>query len=267
MKYAFMTFSCPALSLTEVLKAAQRYGYDGIEPRLESNHGHGVEWETTTARRREIRREAAHAGIAICCLATSCEVAVADVASGTIDEMRRTVDLAAAVGARAIRVFGGRFPDDTDRAAAIDCAVTELTAVADQARDAGVCICVETHDAWCNPEDLVAILERVNHTAIAANWDIMHPVRRGGVTMEQAFTALAPWIRHIHFHDGVREETNDLLRAIGEGIVDHRAAVRMLLKSGYDGYLSGEWIEWEPHDVHLPRELQTMKRYEECEQL
>ena len=32
--------------------------------------------------------------------------------------------------------------------------------------------------------------------------------------------------------------------------------------SDYQGYLSGEWIGWEPYDVHLPRELATMKGYE-----
>ena len=30
MKYAFMSFSCPALSLDEMLSLAKRLGYDGI---------------------------------------------------------------------------------------------------------------------------------------------------------------------------------------------------------------------------------------------
>ena len=34
MKYAFMTFSCPDWTLDEVLAAAQRYGYDGVELRI-----------------------------------------------------------------------------------------------------------------------------------------------------------------------------------------------------------------------------------------
>ena len=28
------------------------------------------------------------------------------------------------------------------------------------------------------------------------------------------------------------------------------------------GYLSGEWIGWEPYAVHLPRELAAMRAYE-----
>ena len=36
-----------------------------------------------------------------------------------------------------------------------------------------------------------------------------------------------------------------------------------MLSISYDGYISGEWINWEdPYEVHLPRELATLKRYE-----
>jgi len=33
----------------------------------------------------------------------------------------------------------------------------------------------------------------------------------------------------------------------------------LLHNHGYAGYLSGEWINWEPHEVHLPRELATLQ--------
>ena len=34
MKYSFMSFSTPTLSLTEIIEVACCYGYDGIEPHL-----------------------------------------------------------------------------------------------------------------------------------------------------------------------------------------------------------------------------------------
>ena len=49
---------------------------------------------------------------------------------------------------------------------------------------------------------------------------------------------------------------------IGTGIVDTRRAMQLLAGAGFDGYLSGEWINWEPPEVHLPREIQTMQGYE-----
>jgi sugar phosphate isomerase/epimerase len=121
---------------------------------------------------------------------------------------------------------------------------------------------VETHDHWCDPDDLAAVLRRVNHPAVAANWDIMHPVRAARKTIDQAFQTLQPWIRHLHVHDGGIPEPC-VLKPIGQGEIDHRRALELLLQSGYAGYISGEWIDWEPWATHLPRELVTLKRYEQ----
>jgi sugar phosphate isomerase/epimerase len=64
----------------------------------------------------------------------------------------------------------------------------------------------------------------------------------------------------VHFHDGTKDRQ---LKPIGQGIVDHKAAVKLLMNDGYSGFLSGEWIKWEiPYTEHLPTEIQTMKRYE-----
>jgi len=120
---------------------------------------------------------------------------------------------------------------------------------------------METHDSWCLPEDVAAVMRRVNHPAIAVNWDIMHPVRVCKVTIDQAFETLKPWIRHLHIHDGTPGSTQ--LMPIGNGGIDHQRAVELLLTIPYKGYLSGEWINWsDPCEMHLPRELTKMKKYE-----
>ena len=49
------------------------------------------------------------------------------------------------------------------------------------------------------------------------------------------------------------------LLPVGQGDIDHAAALRCLKQSGYDGAVSGEWIQWEPHEVHLPRELALLR--------
>ena len=96
----------------------------------------------------------------------------------------------------------------------------------------------------------------------AVNWDIMHPVRVADWNMDAAYEILKPWIKHVHFHDGVKDDDDNSLRPIGQGIIDHRAAVQCLQKGDYAGFLSGEWIGWTPWQEHLPAELVTMKGYE-----
>jgi len=261
VKYAFMTFSCPDLTFDAVLDTAQRFGYDGVELRISSNHRHGLEWDTPPAVRRAARAKAEEAGVALCCVATSCRLAD-PAAEGMIEQARQSINLAADLGAPRIRVFGGKFPEAVSREEATEVLTRSLSVLAEHAQARGVVVCLETHDAWCDPAHVAEVMRRVDHPAVGVNWDIMHPVRVAGKTMDEAFEALRPWIGHVHFHDGCLAPDRPGLTPIGEGDIDHRRAVALLKGMGYTGFLSGEWIGWEPCEVHLPRELATMKRYE-----
>ncbi|MCS7222692.1 MAG: sugar phosphate isomerase/epimerase family protein [Anaerolineae bacterium] len=262
MKYSFTSFSCPELTLPEVLALAKRIGYDGVELRLAEGHKHGVETDISSVKRREIKAQVTASGIALACLGTSCTYADPARAADMVAETRRAIQLAADIGCPRLRVFGGEIPTGITREQAMDSIVASLRAVAAQALESGVIICMETHDDWTNPDQVAEIMRRVNQPSIAVTWDVMHPVRQSHVTMDQAFQALQPWIKHVHFHDGVNRLDKFELKPIGEGDFDHRRMVELLMAAGYDGFLSGEWIGWEPYEIHLPRELATMKRYE-----
>lgn len=262
MKYAFMTFSCPELTLDEVLATANRFGYDGVELRIQSGHKHGLDLDTSADIRRQAKSKAQAAGVALCCIATSCAYADPATADEKVQDTHDAIDLAADVGAARVRVFGGKIPDGVSRERAVELVAKSLASVADHAAERGVIVCMETHDDWCNPAHVAKVMGRVDKPSIAVNWDIMHPVNAGGSTMDEAFQTLQPWIRHIHFHDGKDAEKGRELCPIGEGKIDHKRAVDLLRGDGYDGHLSGEWIGWEPYQIHLPRELATMKGYE-----
>ncbi len=265
LKFSFMTFSCPELTFDQVLDAARRFGYDGIEPRIGAGHAHGIELETSPSARREFREKAERAGVAICCIATSCRFADPAEAAGFEAEAHQAIDLAADLGAPAIRVFGGAYPtDQMDRNQAIAQVAGALARLAPHAADRGVVVCMETHDSWCVPDHVAAVMRRVDHPAVGVNWDIMHPIRRGEATMDSAFETLAPWVRHLHVHDGREIDGKFELVPIGAGGIDHQRAIELLVAHGYHGYLSGEWIHWsDPWELHLPRELATLKGYEE----
>jgi len=263
MKFSFMSFSCPELNLDEMISVAKKYGYNGIEPRISAKHKHGVEMNSSKSFREECKGKSKESGIAFSCIATSCIYANPETNKEMISDTYKSIDLAADVGAPIIRVFGGVIPEGITREEAIDLLVKSMESVADHAAEKNVTVCVETHDHWCNPKHLAEVMKRVNHPAIAVNWDIMHPVRVEKVTMDEAFQVFKPWIKHIHFHDGVTKKDGKLVMVpIGEGDIDHQMAVQLLKDSNYDGFLSGEWIKWEPYETHLPRELSIMKQYE-----
>ncbi len=262
MRYSFMTFSCPEASLAEALEMAERFGYDGIEPRISTRHGHGIELDIDAAAREAAREQAAASGVALCCLATSCKYADPATAGDQVAGTLRAIDLAADVGAPRIRVFGGQLPKGRTREESVELLVESLKEVADHALERGVTVCLETHDDWCDPSHVAEVVGRVNSPAVAVNWDVMHPVRAGGSTMDAAFETLRPWIEHLHVHDGTRRKDRLKLVPIGEGDFDHKRVIELLLTIDYDGYISGEWINWEPAEMHLPRELAVLKQYE-----
>ena len=259
MKYAFMTFSTPDMELTPILDLARELGYDAVEARVSAGHKHGVEPDATAEQRAAIRAAIEASGVPICCVATSCRFASPDTREENVEQALRCIDLAADVGAPTIRVFGGQLPEGMEREDAVEQVAEALGRLAGRARERGVVVCMETHDDWCNPDHVAEVMKRVDDPAVAVNWDIMHPILRGGATMDGAFETLEPWIRHVHFHDGTLSEG---LAPIGQGDVDHRRAVERLQGMGYDGCLSGEWINFGPHEDHLAGELAAMKGFE-----
>ena len=261
MKYSYMSFSTPTFTLAQMLEAARRYGYDGIEPRLDAGHAHGVEVSATPDQRKAVRQQAAASGVSLACLATSLTYADPAATAAMVQQTRERIDLAADVGAPAIRVFGGAIKGGLDRGAAIDLVGRSLGEVAEHAARRGVAVCMETHDSWCDPSHVAAVMRKAGHPAIAVNWDIMHPVRTARKTIDESFEALKPWIRHLHVHDGTIAEPLTM-QPIGQGAIDHRRAIELLKTIRYAGFISGEWIGWEPAEVHLPREVATLRRYE-----
>jgi len=255
-----MSFSTPKLSLSEMLALARRLGYDGIEPRIGEGHAHGVEIAATPAQRAEAKRLAEAAGIQLCCVATSIQYSNPAETDRQVEETRQAIDLAGDVGAPAIRVFGGPLPKGLKRYEAIRLVTASLESVVDVARRCHVVVALETHDDWSDPAYVAEVMRRVDDPGIAVNWDFMHPGRAPGATVDESFALLRSWIRHVHVHDGILHDDGRItLKPIGQGDVDVKRAFALLEGIGYGGYLSGEWINWEPADVHLPRELAAMK--------
>ncbi|HBQ63765.1 MAG TPA: hypothetical protein DD727_02340 [Clostridiales bacterium] len=262
MNYSFMSFSCPDASLPELLKNAKSFGYAGIEPRVEAGHIHGIELDMPAEKIQEVRDLCMEAGVEIACLATSCVLADPEKAGPQIERTASYLRLGGQIGARTLRIFGGGFPKEVTREQAMETLIASLRTLAPEAAEHGPLLCLETHDSWRDARDVKKVMEAVDHPAVGVNWDIMHPVNGNFQTVEEAYLLLKPWIRHVHVHDGGIREGKLQFLPIGTGDVDHRTAIRLLKADGYAGYLSGEWINWEPWDVHLPREISVMKSYE-----
>ena len=259
MNYSFMSFSAPALSLKASLEAAVKFGYSGFEPRLDSRHAHGIEVNSSAQFLAEARKMAEDFGVKYSCVATSCKLAIPNGLADNITAAERAISLAEKIGCKAIRVFGGNLPEGLTREKAMDALKQSLSHLVRTANGSGVNICLETHDDWCDP---FTVSEVARESGCAVNWDIMHTFLTGKYSPEKAFDLLKPHIRHVHIHDGKRSGGKLEFFSIGKGDVDHCVPVKLLKDSGYSGFISGEWIGWEPWEDHLPREIKILKSYE-----
>lgn len=272
MKYGFMTFSYPEAGIADVVGNAARAGYTGIEVRIGAGHRHGLEIDAPGARRAEAVGIAGDAGIELYAIATSFKLAVDPLDE---DTARATLKLAADLGAKVVRVFGGAFADvgidaATARARLVE-GLSRFGALARAEAGGSVTIALESHDAWTDPDELAAVLDEVTggspDVPAGLNWDAFHIVRTTGQGVAEHFPTIARHVKHVHVHDGYQRDGKPVLAPIGEGVVDQDEQLRALASIAYDGYLMGEWIhammdgETDP-DAYLPRELAKLRSIE-----
>ena len=261
MKYSFMSFSCPKLGLAEALDLVKESGYTGFEPRIDAGHAHGIETDMPAEKRRAARALAQDKQVSLCCLASSVKLAGRKELAGNMDAARRAIELCVDLGIPRIRVFGGAIDEGQTRRAAVEQTARALNDLSREIGDADVCLCMETHDSWCEPEHVAAVMRLCRGRHVGVNWDLMHPVLAAHADISETFGQLRPYIRHVHIHGGTYEGGLKFLPIEGN-VIDHRLAVGELMSMDYDGWLSGEWINWD-RPGYLTEELMTMRGYEE----
>lgn len=237
MKISFMTHACPEWGIGQVVDAAVRYGYQGVEFRTDTGNKHGVQVTSGNDERAAIRRTMEKAGIAACSIATGLfchkEQFVADAPA--------YLQLAADIGCPGLRVFCGPIPEGMTTAQAIELCGRHLRQVAPLAQKAGVGLWLETHDTFCKTADAVAAIRLADHPSVGLTYDMLHPLRMGE-SLETTFGLIHGLVRHTHFHDVVLGKEPLKLVRFGQGSTPMDAIIQGLVKLGYDGYLSGEWF-------------------------
>lgn len=267
MKLAYSTLACPDWTFEQCVEAAQRYGYEGLELRLLD--GEIITSVLTREQRQRISTLAARAHLSIIGLDTSLRVAQTDAnsRSGQIGEGLALLELAHDLEAPFIRVFAGPPPDASVEAAITGAAAT-LEPLVPRARELGVAIALETHDAFSSSAVVAQVLKQIEDPIIGALWDLLHPYRVGESAQETA-RQLGGRLLHVHVKDGQRPEVQGgewKLTLLGEGDVPTREMLAILRAAGYDGWLSVEWEKkWHPElvepEIALPQHAAKLREY------
>ena len=263
MKLAYSTLACPNWSLEQIIDAAQRNGYDGLEFRLLNGDILPADLDKET--RNRVRTQCAAAGLKIICVDTSIKIATQD-PEGQVAQIRDAMaylEMAAEWSSPFIRVFGGT-PEGTPKAEAVKVSTDCLTTLAKRGQDLGVRVLLETHDAFSSSTMVMDVLNQVPEAG--ALWDTLHPYRVGEQPTETA-ACLGDRCFHVHVKDGRRSDGEQWdLTLLGEGDVPVPSILSTLHTRGYEGWLSVEWEKkWHPEiaepEIAIPQHAEVLRKY------
>jgi sugar phosphate isomerase/epimerase len=297
---AFSTLACPEWSLAQTLAECRRYGYDGVEVRHVAGETDLLKVdELASSQHSSLRKTMSELGVTICGLSSSVRFDYPERAAREeqLRIGRAYIELAAALGARFVRVFGDVLPagPDAARDAVLDQIADGLNRLGEFAATCGVDILLETHGDFADTAAVCALMPRVQSPSVGLLWDTHHPWKFFGESLEQTWDFLRPWVRHTHWKDsisrpGAGEPGASDRAADGAAVASAAAAAqalmsghreadyvlfgdgefpavlcaRLLKRSGYDGWLSLEWEKlWHPQlagsEVALPHFAQAMR--------
>lgn len=262
------TLGCPGVELPELLDWLDRAGVPGLELRLSS--GQLADPVMTRAERTELRHRIVDAGHVVTGVASY--VRVGDDCSDEVvlGALVAAVDVAADLGAPAVRVFPGaptlpsgydEVPELRERRSEVDVSMARrLSAVTTYAEDRDVTPCLETHDSHPTGSLVAAVLGQVDGR-VGAVWDVMHPWRVGE-SLTDSWAALEPWLSRPG--SSVQVKDADLPRSatpllLGAGAVPLEEFATLLTERGYRGPVVLEWEKaWHPEAVTLDLALPSL---------
>ena len=262
MKLSFMTLGCPSWDLPTICRKGREYGFDGVDFR-----GLGADLDVTTLPAfttgvGENKRMLDDHGLAVSAISSSIAVCDLNKREANLEEAKRTIPVALALGSNTVRVFGmGDVKSMTHVEAADigrDCLEQILTL------DGGDQIhwAFETHDHWIQSKDSALLLERISNPNFGVLWDMGHTSRVGEEAPEASVQALQGRIFYTHVKDAVHEPDHpnamkDGWRYVipGTGQLPLAEAIGQLHKIGYDGWVNFEHEKrWHP-DLPEPEEI------------
>ncbi|MGB7845064.1 MAG: sugar phosphate isomerase/epimerase family protein [Candidatus Acidiferrum sp.] len=264
---AFSTLGCPAWEWKKILEFAQANGFAAIELRgIMGNMDLPSIPEFAPAQIAQTKQQVADHGLKISDLGSSSEMHVADAGKRAqqLADAKKFIDLAAALGAPYVRVFGNKI--DGPKEEVVARVADGLHQLGEYAGPRGITVIIESHGDFVESPTLKEVLTRADSKSVALLWDAHHTFADGREQPEHTVAELGRWIRHTHLKDSVPagKERNYVLT--GKGDVPIERQVMALRNIGYKGYYCFEWEKkWHPDllepEVAFPDYVRVMGGY------
>ncbi len=243
MKISFSTLGCPEWSWDDMLATAKDIGFNGIEIRGIENELHAPRlkpFNDTNMTNTKAKLE--RMDLEIPCLTSSCYLFDKSNIQAHIDEGKEYIDLASRMGTPFVRVLGDMNPQpgtDIEQ----EYVAANLSVLAKYAEGKNVKVIIETNGVFADSDEMAKLMESIGSSNVGVLWDVHHPYRFKGESVEKTYNALKDYICFVHVKDSIMENGQIKYKMMGHGDIPVEEAMALLKSSGYTGYVSLEWVK------------------------
>ncbi len=254
--------------MPQIVAMAASLGYDGVELRFVQ--GEDSLWKLRVFQGGELastKRSLSDCSLVVSCLDTSCRFHSPDAAERNrwLEEGERMSDLAAALGAPGLRVFGDTIQPGADRNSTRGWIAEGIGKLAEITSPKGVEVWLESHGDFASAGESLAILEQSAASHVGVLWDPANCLVEAKETPDEGAAKLGAAIRHAHIKD-LRQNNGAWEHVLtGEGNFPLRQQLQALQKSNYDRFVSFEWEKkWHPEipdaEIALPHFIRWFRQ-------
>ena len=243
MKISFSTLACPMYSWPDIYSMAKDLNFDGIEIRGLGEDIFSVKAKPfTDAELPKTIEKLKSLGIEIPCLSTGIALKDKEHFDRCIYEITEYCTLAQKLGTPYIRILADLDPAP-DGEVDDEFIIKSLKSLAKTAEKYNVTLLVETNGVYADTKRLKKVLDAVGSPYVAALWDMHHPYRFFDEAPHETIKNIGKYIKYVHVKDSVMEDGKISYRMMGEGDLPLEDMLDELKTTGYDGYVSLEWVK------------------------
>jgi sugar phosphate isomerase/epimerase len=264
-KFGFSTIGCPDYSIDQIVQLSTETGLKGVEIRFVRGTTDLASLpEFSPEGLKETRRKFDDAGVTVVAIDTSVRMNSLDPATRAqnLELAKRNLDIALALGAAHLRVFGGAIPENQTEDETREAIAAGLSEVAELTWAAGVESLLETHDSYSTSASILGLYDAGASDRLGILWDSLHTFRHGE-TADETWSQLGPRVRHVHVKDSTQATEDSFDFALtGEGILPIPHILDVLRDGGYDRYVHFEWEKgWHPEILEPEVAIPHFARY------
>ena len=255
---AFSTLGCPRWEWRKILEFARMHGFSAIELRgLEGSMDLPAHPAFAKERIEQTKTDIRAHGLRIACVSSSAHMFVAESGARAkeLADARRFIDLAAALGAPCVRVFGGKADSDKDRMPSAESKARVAAGLHELGEYAGprnVMVVIESHDQYTASPALADVLRGAASENVGLLWDAHHTFATSNEEPELTVRQLGRWMRHTHLKDSLGTGEDRKYVLTGRGNVPIKRQIDALRSSGYKGFYCFEWEKYWHPDLEDP---------------